>query len=718
MALLAQRGGIDVAVIAKAAARVVRRYNSLQLIQTLVLLWAAVLLVLALRDYVTDSDEAPGDGDGNEGGSQAGSGAPKLDELKGNLFLVGHKWCYDHRKKGEAPDSKAGRKAGRGASATTDENDDSSADSTGTDCICETGYSGDDCEVPMCDESCGDHGRCMKPNKCQCRTGWRGRLCDDPICSQSCRHGVCTGPNKCACDAGWTGPTCTVRCEHGHYQSMSVGSSGKPIPTCDCAKGWSGVACNVPTCSLHGCINGKCTSPNVCECDTGWAGPSCKVDLVGPNARNLIASLNPKEHSFNSLVLSKASKPEAWMHMKSWLSFLPNQYSTSRFKLVDSMPADDQIVGKRVSTSKDVAERWDRCAVVGDSAGLLHTQLGTLIDKHAAVMRFNAAPTARFEDHVGKRTTIRLLNRRSTFAAFEKAFTNRRANLNRGMLYNSGFIPGSDGGSDAATILWRPETFHLYPLIKRRFPNDGAQLLRTEFIELVSIVFEGIFDRMVEAGIISKANGAEILAPRPNPDKGVVHGLYRLPTALVGVMVMMQLCRVVNVFGFDPPSQRQKVKQLGLPGFYPYYIRNPSADLSREDMDATAFTSPAFDSVADEGDKSEPKNKPQPRYSKDDNETVSVDAEGIPSARLASLIEAVAMSGKNLTDVLNAGVPGGEFYPGHGGPAGSTSYLYALLRLFEVNGYINLCSTMSPERCLYHGKEYRRRLKHRRRRQL
>ena len=117
MALLAQRGGIDVAVIAKAAARVVRRYNSLQLIQTLVLLWAAVLLVLAMRDYVTDSDEAPGDGDGNDGGSQAGSGAPKLDELKGNLFLVGHKWCYDHRKKGEAPDSKAGRKAGRGASA-------------------------------------------------------------------------------------------------------------------------------------------------------------------------------------------------------------------------------------------------------------------------------------------------------------------------------------------------------------------------------------------------------------------------------------------------------------------------------------------------------------------------------------------------------------------------------------------------------------------------
>lgn len=675
-------------VAASAVHRLSRRTSSTQLVQSLVLLWAAALLCLAVRDYF---GETRGLDDGEEGGGEeVAAGAPKLEDLKGNLYLVGHKWCYDRSNVGSQTRKNTGARATLAPSARN---------ANATNCICETGFTGDDCDVPICEESCGDHGKCFKPNKCQCRSGWRGRLCDEPICSQSCRHGECVGPNTCSCTKGWVGPTCIVRCEYGKYQANTFGPNGKPIQTCQCDRGWSGMACMSPTCAKHGCVNGKCTEPDVCVCDTGWAGPSCKVDVIAPNARNLIANLGPKEHAFHSLMLSKASKPEAWVHMRSWLSFLPDQYSTSRFRLIDYVPAEDEIIGKRMTAKKEVAERWDRCAVVGDSAGLLHTELGELIDKHAAILRFNVAPTSKFEKHVGKRTTMRMLNRRLAYSAFKRAFANKKANHQKGMIFNSGLLPATDG-ADPISILWRPETYHLYNIAKRRFPNDEMHLLRTEFVELCAIIYEGLYDRMVEAGIISRMTGAEILAPRPNPDKSVVHGLYRLPTAFVGVMMMMQLCRVVNVFGFDPPSQRKKVKELGLPGFHSYYPHTVASELAREDMDATVFTSPAYEATLDEehpGDKRVEK----PRFSGGENDTASVDADGVPNAKLASLIDAVALSGENLTAVVNAGVPGGEYYPGHGGPAGMNSFMYAALRLFEVHGLIQLCSTMNPERCAY-----------------
>jgi hypothetical protein len=48
--------------------------------------------------------------------------------------------------------------------------------------------------------------------------------------------------------------------------------------------------------------------------------------------------------------------------------------------------------------------------VVGNSGALLDAQRGAEIDAHDAVVRFNAAPTRRFERNVGSKTTVRMQN--------------------------------------------------------------------------------------------------------------------------------------------------------------------------------------------------------------------------------------------------------------------------------------------------------------------
>uniref|UniRef100_UPI00358FC18C beta-galactoside alpha-2,6-sialyltransferase 2 isoform X2 n=1 Tax=Myxine glutinosa TaxID=7769 RepID=UPI00358FC18C len=50
------------------------------------------------------------------------------------------------------------------------------------------------------------------------------------------------------------------------------------------------------------------------------------------------------------------------------------------------------------------------CAVVSSAGALLGSNLGSEIDTHDYVMRFNSAPTAGFEKDVGRKTSIRLMN--------------------------------------------------------------------------------------------------------------------------------------------------------------------------------------------------------------------------------------------------------------------------------------------------------------------
>ncbi|XP_050935904.1 sialyltransferase-like protein 2 isoform X2 [Cucumis melo] len=63
-----------------------------------------------------------------------------------------------------------------------------------------------------------------------------------------------------------------------------------------------------------------------------------------------------------------------------------------------------------------VPKQYGRCAVVGNSGDLLKTRFGEEIDGFDVVIRENGAPIQNYTDHVGKKSTFRLLNRGSAKA--------------------------------------------------------------------------------------------------------------------------------------------------------------------------------------------------------------------------------------------------------------------------------------------------------------
>lgn len=53
---------------------------------------------------------------------------------------------------------------------------------------------------------------------------------------------------------------------------------------------------------------------------------------------------------------------------------------------------------------------FNSCAVIASSGALRNSNLGSFIDSHEVVLRFNHAPTRGFERDVGRKTTVRVLN--------------------------------------------------------------------------------------------------------------------------------------------------------------------------------------------------------------------------------------------------------------------------------------------------------------------
>merc|ERR1719329_902818 len=67
-------------------------------------------------------------------------------------------------------------------------------------CRCATGWTGNDCQIPLCTQTCMHQGNCTNPDICTCERGWSGYDCSIPLCAQECNNGgVCVAPDTCQC---------------------------------------------------------------------------------------------------------------------------------------------------------------------------------------------------------------------------------------------------------------------------------------------------------------------------------------------------------------------------------------------------------------------------------------------------------------------------------------------------------------------------------------
>ncbi|XP_008979607.1 beta-galactoside alpha-2,6-sialyltransferase 1 isoform X1 [Callithrix jacchus] len=172
---------------------------------------------------------------------------------------------------------------------------------------------------------------------------------------------------------------------------------------------------------------------------------------------------------------------------------------------------------------------WGRCAVVSSAGSLKSSQLGREIDDHDAVLRFNGAPTANFQQDVGTKTTIRLMN--SQLVTTERRFLTDR-------LYNEGLL-----------IVWDPSVYHSdipkwyqnpdynffnnYKSYRKLHPNQPFYILKPQ------MPWE-LWD------ILQEISPEEI---QPNPPS----------SGMLGIIIMMTLCDQVDIYEFLPSKRRTDV---------------------------------------------------------------------------------------------------------------------------------------------------------------
>ncbi|KAM9225563.1 beta-galactoside alpha-2,6-sialyltransferase 1 [Dugong dugon] len=172
---------------------------------------------------------------------------------------------------------------------------------------------------------------------------------------------------------------------------------------------------------------------------------------------------------------------------------------------------------------------WGKCAVVSSAGSLKSSQLGREIDDHDAVLRFNAAPTANFQQDVGTKTTIRLIN--SQLVTIEGRFL-------KDSLYNEGIL-----------IVWDPSVYHSdipewyrhpdysffnnYKSYRKMHPDQPFYILRPQ------MPWE-LWD------ILQEISPEEI---QPNPPS----------SGMLGIMIMMTLCDQVDIYEFLPSKRKTDV---------------------------------------------------------------------------------------------------------------------------------------------------------------
>jgi len=198
-----------------------------------------------------------------------------------------------------------------------------------------------------------------------------------------------------------------------------------------------------------------------------------------------------------------------------------------------SLPENGEEVMKRY--------KFRSCAIIGNSGNLLNGRYSTVIDRHDIVLRLNQAPVAGYEDHVGGRTTFRLLN-------------------------NMWLHRYSTSLSEKDNVMWMPWERNMKPLSPSELPLEkGVTLIITRFTNEESEKIIRFWDKRRKDVQILLLNSRVVSVVRQllqlyrvrlcKAGYGPYEGGTVPSSGLVGAYMLLQMCRSVTAYGFGQPGE-------------------------------------------------------------------------------------------------------------------------------------------------------------------
>lgn len=184
-------------------------------------------------------------------------------------------------------------------------------------------------------------------------------------------------------------------------------------------------------------------------------------------------------------------------------------------KLVPQQPLEQAISG-----------RYRTCAVVSSAGAILNSSLGREIDSHDAVLRFNAAPTEGYENDVGSKTTIRIINSQ-IMADPQHRFADSH-------LYKNVTLVAWDPGPYSGNLeAWYKnpdyDLFTAYVERRKRSPSQPFYILHPDFLWNLWEILQ--------------SNTEENVHPNP-PSSG-----------FIGIILMMSICENLDIYEFIPSKR-------------------------------------------------------------------------------------------------------------------------------------------------------------------
>uniref|UniRef100_A0A7S0WZ31 Uncharacterized protein n=1 Tax=Pyramimonas obovata TaxID=1411642 RepID=A0A7S0WZ31_9CHLO len=170
------------------------------------------------------------------------------------------------------------------------------------------------------------------------------------------------------------------------------------------------------------------------------------------------------------------------------------------------------------------------CAAVAPSGSLVVKPRGDQIDKHAGVIRFNAAPAVKYESGVGKKTHFRLLSRKAIGAYLGGA--------------SETFAPELD--ANVTIILARVRVKELVDFsqwLQRTHPGVQLLVVAAQVVSEVQAVLRRFREGAITLGISYR-------------------GGHHVSTGLMGVMLALHMCQRVTLVGFGQAIDKGSGLQL------------------------------------------------------------------------------------------------------------------------------------------------------------